>query len=283
MKKQKDKNRAEITTLPILPGTLLICGTFLAGFLILVAALYYSGVVSLPPVLENLLHGGRGQDPESVFQEQFLASLEGNAPALDEADVRLLDLSPGELKTLLLACEPAQSSYQLADVIRTSGASVFSKTEVLCITSGARTHVEVWSSTRTVEKLVIANETEMYIREGADARHFSRTGEWASFTPQGEAGLPSLARMQRMIAEADEGKYELSLTTVLSSPCIRASFTDTLSGTREVFEVMPDTGLILNAASYLPGDETPYYQMQTTSVLLNLSRLDETIFDIPNP
>ena len=89
--------------------------------------------------------------------------------------------------------------------------------------------------------------------------------------------------MQAMIAEADEGKYTLQLETVSSSPCIRVIFTDAVSGVRETYDVMPDRGLIIAASSCLPGSEMPYYQMTTTSILTDLSGLDDSTFEIPNP
>ncbi|MGM9653376.1 MAG: hypothetical protein ACI3XP_07040 [Eubacteriales bacterium] len=283
MKKRTDKKRAEITTLPILPGTLVICGCILAVLLVLLLVFYYTGILSPPPFLSRILYGNAESGPESGFGEEFLASLNGKEPELYEEDVRLLDLSEPQLKELLLQSAPVDSWYQLADITWTDGAAAFTKWQVLCIASGERAHVEVFSGAHSLTKYIISDASSFYIRENESARLFSRTGEYASFTPQSEAGMPSYARMQQMIAEAEEGKYELSLQTVQSSPCIRASFTDALSGVREIFEVMPDCGLILNAYSYLPGEDTPYYQMQTSAVMIHLTGLDETLFDIPKP
>jgi hypothetical protein len=88
--------------------------------------------------------------------------------------------------------------------------------------------------------------------------------------------------MQAMIGAAEEGKYDLSLETILNTPCIRASFTDTVSGVRETFDVIPDYGIIVAAYSYLPDATSPYYMMQTSSVLTDISGFDESIFSIPN-
>ena len=87
--------------------------------------------------------------------------------------------------------------------------------------------------------------------------------------------------MQKMIAEAEAGKYTLTMETMLDSPCIRAIFTDTASGVREIFDVLPDYGIIVTASSYLPGEQSPYYMVQTNSILTDISEFDEAIFEIP--
>ena len=154
------------------------------------------------------------------------------------------------------------------------------KSQVYYLVDGARIHAESFTSS-TLPKQLTADADTFYIREGAASRQFSRSGS-TTFTPEGEMGLPSLARMQSMIGAAESGKYTLSLETVLNTPCIRASFTDTVSGVRETFDVIPDYGIIVAAYSYLPDASAPYYMMQTSSVLTDISGFDESIFSIPN-
>ena len=125
-----------------------------------------------------------------------------------------------------------------------------------------------------------ADADTLYIREGSSSRRFPRNEEYV-FTPESELGLPSLARMQKMIAEAEAGKYTLTMETMLDSPCIRAIFTDTASGVREIFDILPDYGIIVTASSCLPGEQSPYYMMQTNSILTDISEFDEAIFEIP--
>ena len=281
MKKKPTESQHTITTLPILPGTLLLCGCTLAVFLAIFCAMAFAGMITLPPFLEDFFGQGSGAEDDDGFAQDFLSSLSGNAPDLHETDEKLLDLSADSLKELLLASRPAASYYQCMDITWTDGASVFNKSQVYFIVSGERVHAEIYPVGGTA-KHMICDDTRFWIREGTESRLFSRRDN-SAFTPEGECGIPSLSRMQAMIAASEEGKYTLQLETVQNSPCIRVSFTDTISGVQEVYDVMPDRGVILSAASSLPGTEMPYYQVTTTSILTDLNGLDPSVFEIPNP
>ncbi len=281
MKKKPTVSQRTITTLPIMPGTLIVCGCTLAFFLAVFSVMAFAGMITVPDFLAPLFGQASGSAEDDGFAENFLASLSGNAPDLNTADEKLLDLSEDSLKDLLLASRPADSYYQCMDVTWTDGASVFNKSQVYFIVSGDRIHAEIYP-VGGIPKYMNCSSTQFWIREAGESRLFSRSDS-SSFTPEGECGIPSLTRMQAMIAEAEEGKYALQLETVMHSPCIRVSFTDAVSGVMETFDVMPDRGLIIAASSCLPGSEMPYYQMTTTAILTDLSGLDDTTFEIPNP
>lgn len=279
MKKNRAHSQRDVTTLPIIPGTLVIAGGVLIAFILLMALLYHSGILTPPAFLDGLFSSGDTADPGDGFSEEFLASLTGNDPLTGDSAV-LMDMSPESLKELLLAAEPTHSYYQIASVTWADANDRFTTAQVYYLVDGARVHAESFTSS-TLPKQLTADADTFYIREGASSRQFIRSGS-TTFTPEGEMGLPSLARMQSMIGAAESGKYTLSLETVLNTPCIRASFTDTVSGVRETFDVIPDYGIVVAAYSYLPDASAPYYMMQTSSVLTDISGFDESIFSIPN-
>lgn len=279
MKKNRAHSQGDVTTLPIIPGTLIIAGGVLIAFILMMVLLYHSGILTPPAFLDGLFSSGDTADPGDGFSEEFLASLAGNNPLAGDPAV-LMDMSQGSLKELLLAAEPTHSYYQIASVTWADANARFTTAQVYYLVAGTQIHAESFTSS-TLPKQLTANADTFYIREGASFRHFSRS-ESTTFTPEGEMGLPSLSRMQAMIGAAEEGKYDLSLETILNTPCIRASFTDTVSGVRETFDVIPDYGIIVAAYSYLPDATSPYYMMQTSSVLTDISGFDESIFSIPN-
>lgn len=279
MKKNRTSSHTDVTTLPIIPGTLIIAGGLLLAFMILMAVLYQAQILTPPAFLQGFFTPENAEDPGDGFSEEFLSSLTGHAPLLEDSDDKLLDLSPASLKEILLSAEPVASYYQTASVTWADEEDHFTSVQIYYLVSGSRIHAEVFSPT-LLPKQLTADADTFFIREGTTSRHFSRS-KASDFTPEGELGLPSLARMQRMIAQADEGKYTLSLETLLNTPCIRATFTDTISGIRETFEVIPDYGIIVSAYSYLPDADAPHYLMQTTSVLTDISGFDESIFAIP--
>ena len=281
MKKKPTESQHTITTLPILPGTLLLCGCTLAVFLAVFCAMAFAGMITLPDFLEGFFGQGSGSEDDDGFAQDFLASLSGSAPDLQTADERLLDLSADSLKELLLASRPSDSYYHCMDITWTDGASVFNKSQVYFIVSEERVYAEIYPLGGT-PKYMICDDTQFWIREGNESRLFSRSDD-SALTPEGECGIPSLSRMQAMIAASEKGQYTLQLETVQNSPCIRVSFTDTTSGVQEVYDVMPDRGLIVAASSSLPGKEMPYYQVITTAILTDLSGLDASVFEIPNP
>lgn len=279
MKKQTSPQRTDVTTLPILPGTILITVGVLAAFFVLMAVLYSAQILTPPAFLQGVFTPDDDLAPDDGFSAEFISSLTGHSPLTDPADEKLLDLSPESLRDLLLRVTPVDAYYHSVTVTWAGDGDQFTVAQVYCLVSGDRLHGELYTERSTPKQLTINKDT-VYIREGANARHF-QTGEGYTFHPEGELGLPSLTRMQKMIAEAEAGKYTLTLETMLDSPCIRAVFTDALSGVREVFDVMPDYGIIVTAASYLPEETSPYYMMQTNSILTDLSVFNESIFEIP--
>lgn len=279
-KNNRENTRSAITTLPILPGTLVLCGCTLLLFLIILAAVYGSGMMELPGFLSGFLGEGDAVQEDDGFAADFLAALSGNAPVLDQADETLLDLSPQALRDLLLRSSPADSYYQQMDVLRTDGTS-FQTIRVTYVMSEERVYIHL-EFPDGMQREILCVRDQYRITENGKSRVFPRT-ETDSFTPEGEAGIPSFTRMQQMLAEAESGKYILSTETTANSPCIRVQFTDAVSGVREVFDVLADLGVILSATSVLPGTDVPYYQMTTVSLLTDLSGLDDAMFDIPTP
>ena len=279
MKHQNTSQRSDVTTLPIVPGTILITAGILAAFLLMMAVLYSTRVLTPPAFLEGIFAKEDGGTPDDGFSDEFLASITGHAPLSDPGSTKFLDMSPEALRDLLLNVAPPEKYYYSATVTWADGNNRFTVAQVYYLVSGDRLHGEIYTASSTPKRLT-ANADTFYIRENSSSRILKR-GENSSFTPEGELGLPSLARMQKMISEAEEGKYTLALESVQDSLCIRATFTDTVSGVREIFDVMPDYGIIVNAASYLPDWQSPYYTMQTSSILTDISGFDEAILEIP--
>lgn len=279
MKNQNPNGRADVTTLPILPGTILITVGVLVSFLLLMTILYSAHILTPPAFLEGIFSQDAEDTPDDGFSDQFLASLTGHSPLTDSANEKLLDLSPDALRDMLLGITTVDSYYHSATVTWSDANNRFTAAQVSCLVSGDRFHGES-HVTGISSKQLTADADTLYIREGSSSRRFPRGEEYA-FTPESELGLPSLARMQKMIAEAEAGKYTLTMETMLDSPCIRAIFTDTASGVREIFDVLPDYGIIVTASSYLPGEQSPYYMVQTNSILTDISEFDEAIFEIP--
>lgn len=279
-KNNREASRSAITTLPILPGTLVLCGCMCLLFITILIAVYASGMAELPGFLSAFLGDGDEVQADDGFPSDFLASLSGNAPVTDPLDEALLNLSPEALRDLLLRCTPEENYFQQMDVLRTDG-SAFQTTRVTYIVSQGRVYVHSKASSGSAREILCV-EDRCRITENGESRIFTM-GEESSFTPEGEAGIPSFTRMQRMMAEAEEGKYILSTEITEGSPCIRVQFTDPVSGVREIFDVLPDVGVILSASSVLPDADVPYYQMTTVSVLTDLSEVPQSLFDIPTP
>ncbi len=280
MKRFKPKNtRSDITVLPILPGTVLLSIVMVVAFLILLVSLNVAGLVSLPGWIEGIL-GTKEPDGDEAdrFSTEFLASLKGEEEGFQTPIYMETD---GEsLKAILLAAKPATAYYQSCTITRIGDGETRMTQQIFRIVFEAREHAEIISGGR-LTKALTADATTLYIVEDGQGRHFERKAD-SLFTTDSELGLPSLARMQRMLADAEEGKYEAVFATAKNTGCIKVSFTDTASGTREVFEVIPDSGLIVAAASYLPGKDTPYYTLTTESLLYDITGFDDAIFDMPH-
>lgn len=279
-KHNRENSRFSVAPLPILPGTLVLCGCTLLLFIGILAAIYASGIAQLPGFLAGFLGEEDIVQEDDGFAGDFLASLSGSAPVLDRADETLLDLSPESLREILLRSVPSDSYYQQMDVLRTDGVE-FQTNRVTYVVSGERVYILTESASGEKREIVCLPD-RWRIAENGTERVYPRTAA-DGFTPESEAGIPSFTRMQQMLTEAEDGKYILSAATTANSPCIRVRFTDTVTGAAEVYDVLADMGVILAASSTLPGGDSPYYQMTTVSILNDLRGLDEALFAIPTP
>lgn len=279
-KNSRETSRSAITTLPILPGTLVLCGCTLLLFIGILIAVYASGMSPLPDFLEGIFGKGDDVQEDDGFASDFLASLSGNAPKLDQADEKLLDLSPEALLDVLLRSVPAENYYHQMNVLHTDGVA-FHTTHVTYIVSEGRVYIRTQSASGTNREILCLPD-RIRISEAGSSRVIPRTQE-DTFIPEGEAGIPSFTRLQEMLSQAQEGKYLLTVEVTEDSPCIRVQFTEEVSGVTEVYDVLPDLGIIFSASSSLAGRDATYYQMSTVSLLTDLTGLDESMFEITTP
>ncbi len=280
MKRTKNKEkRSDITVLPIAPGTMILSGAMLLAFLILLVVLNLNGMIDLPNWIERIIGTAENvSDDGDSFGESFLVSLSGTPQ--NTGNTVFIDSDPNALLAALLETEPAPSYYQSCTVSRTNAEGASLTRQIFRLVSGGNEYTEILFRGQ-LERAVTLNETAVRITEQNQTRVFPRTAD-SVFTAESEIGFPSLSRLKQLIGKAETGEYTLSLSATADTTCIRAAFTDTLSGTREVFDILPDLGVIFAAQSYLPGEDTPYYSLTTTSLLSDVTGFDNSIFEIPN-
>lgn len=273
------EKRTDITVLPIVPGTVILSAVMLLAFLLLLVILNLNGMIDLPNWAERIIGTAEaGENETDSFGEAFLSSLSGTQQTIDN-DILYVETDSESLLSLLQSTTPAASYYHTCKIARTNVNGDTVIRQVFRIVSGEREHAEVLFHGQ-LETAVTLDAESVAITKQGQTRTFQRNAN-SVFTAESETGFPSFARMIRMLEETEAGKYTLSLSSAQNAACIRAEFTDTASGTREVFDVIPDYGIIIAAASYLPASDTPYYTLQTISLLTDISGFDESIFDMP--
>ncbi len=278
--KSKEK-RSDITVLPILPGTLILCATMLIAFLILLVVLNLNGMIDLPQWAERLIGTAEDlHDEDDSFGDAFLESLSGTQQNVDNTSL-FSETDKETLLSLLQNAPTVRSYYQTCTLerINTSGRPL--ARQVFRLVSDGREHIEVLFRGQ-LEKSVTINDTAVAITTQGGSRVFDRSSD-SVFFAESEVGFPSYDRMLEMLAQAEQDLYTLTLSASQNMSCIRAEFTDKLSGTREVFDILPDCRIIIAASSYLPNADSPYYVLTTTSLLTDATGFDESVFDISNP
>lgn len=277
MKKKNNAKRDDITTLPLLPGTLILVGTLFVLFLILSLVLHHYDILHFPEFLETWIASYRQEPEEITFAESFFASLDGKTPAENAGENLYLTMSDENLKEILLAGKMPESLYWKATVAWMHGDDYVSA-NVHYIVQGDRVYAYAQSA-QTISRLLICDTETVYIQENGQGRTFPRTDD---FSPLSELGLPSLAHMQKQLANAEDGSYTLTLGETLQSTCIQIRYTDPVTQMTDMWEVLPDCGVVVSVSSTLPNMQTPYYAVFTTSLMTDLQGLDTSIFDIPN-
>ncbi len=281
MKEKKNAPaEADVTVLPIVPGTIILSAIMFVSFLVLLVVLNVNQMIHLPSWMERILGTEQEIVEGDTFSEEFLSTLAGKEQPL-EGELLYLPSDTETLLPLLLNTSPATAFYQSYSLTRADGTGTKTTQQIFRIVSGEKEHTEILMDGQLV-KIMTSNKDFIRVTERDETRIFPRS-EGSVFTPESELGLPSVTRMQEMLKAADTGKYTLSLSASEDTTCIRAEFTDTLSGTREVYEILPDCGVIFAAESYLPGESAPYYTLRTSSLLTDITGFDASIFDMPNP
>ncbi len=280
MKQSKsNEKRTDITVLPIVPGTVILSVVMLLAFLLLLIVLNLNGMIDLPDWIERIIGTAEADNDETdSFGDAFLSSLSGTQQPT-ESDILYMQADDETLRAILQSTTPAEAYYHTCTVGRTNASGETVTRQIFRIVSGDREHAEVLFRGQLETSVTLNAETVALTQQG-HTRTFSRTAD-SVFTTESEIGFPSFDRMMRMLSDAEDGKYTLSLSATQDTSCIRAEFTDTASGTREIFDILPDCGLIVAASSYLPSSDTPYYTLRTISLLTDITGFDESIFDMP--
>lgn len=277
--KPKEK-RTDITVLPIAPGTAILSAAMLLAFLILLIVLNLNGMIDLPHWVERIIGTAEDvNDDGDSFGDAFLSSLSGTEHAVSQDPV-FMPADNASLLNILREAAPAESYYQSCTLSRVNADEKTVTRQIFRFVSGKREYTEVLFRGQ-LERSVTIGENAVRIIQQNETRTFEKSPD-SVFTAESEIGFPSYTRMLALLDAAEAGQYTLSLSAAQNTSCIRADFTDTLSGTREVFDILPEYGLIYAASSYLPGQDTPYYTLLTTSLLTDITGFDESVFDIPN-
>ena len=278
--KKQDAAKADITTLSIIPGTILLSAVMLIAFAVLFIVLNVQQMIDLPLWIERIIGTASEEINESdSFSQAFLDSLQGSSQPVQK-ELIYLETDSETLLSLLRETQTTDAFYQSCTLKRIASDGKTVTQQIFRIVSGGREHTEVLANGQ-LAKTITVNADAIFIAEQGDTRLFSRND--SVFTPESELGLPSLSRMHEMLRETENGTYSLRLSADSGTTCIRAEFTDTISGTRDIYDILPDCGLIFAAESYLPGQTTPYYVLTTDSLLSDITGFDESIFAIPIP
>ena len=274
------EKRSDITVLPIAPGTAILSLSMLAAFLILLVVLNLNGMIDLPHWVERIIGTAEDvSDNGDSFGEAFLSSLSGTEHTVSQTPV-FMPADNASLLELLRQAVTANSYYQSCTLSRVNADGKTVTRQIFRFVSNGREYTEILFRGQLERSVTIGKHAVRIIQQN-ETRIFPKTTD-SVFTAESEIGFPSYTRMLTMLDLAEDGKYTLSLSAAQNTSCIRAEFTDTLSGTREVFDILPECGLIYAATSYLPERESPYYTLLTTSLLTDVTGFDESVFEIPN-
>lgn len=276
----KNPNAREVTSLPLLKGTVVLLAILLFFLALLFAVLYRAELVTLPEPLQKLLPGDAAREDPSASEPAFIASLTGIAPEPDGSEEKLLSLSDSSLTDLIAAARQPESVYQLFNVTWTAG-EAYRTRQIYYVSVGDAERADVYENGRLV-KLVISDGGRLYVRDDNGAHVY--TGNAAAsgrFSVQSEVGLPSLKRIQDAVAAAPAGSVTVRASTWSRSATVTVTYTDPASGTLESCEILPDCGAVVSVHSRAAESELPFYYLSTDTILLTLGDTGSNLFEIP--
>ena len=268
----------EVTSLPLLKGTILILVLLFSFLAALFFGLYKADLLRLPGFLERLLPGENTQSNEPEISPAFLSSLSGIPPAPDSSGEKLLSLSGSSLGDLLAAAKKPSSIYQQFSVTWTAG-DAYRSQQIYYVSVGSAERADVYENGELV-KLVISKDGVLYVRDRSGERRYEGPAA-DGFTLQSEVGLPSLDGIRKIIASAAPRSYTLTSSVWSRSSTVTVTYTNPVSGTLESCEILPDCGAIVSEYSRYSNDELPFYYLSTDTILLSLGETGPDLFEIP--
>ena len=270
----------EVTSLPLMKGTILILVLLFIFLAILFFVLYKADLLRLPGFLERLFPAENTQSSEPEISPAFLSSLSGIPPAPDNSGEKLLSLSGSSLEDLLAAAKKPASIYQQFNVTWTAG-DAYRSQQIYYVSVGSAERADVYENGELV-KLVISDDGVLYVRDDSgEHRYEGAAADGSRFTLQSEVGLPSVAGIQKIIASAEPGSYTLTPSVWSRSSTITVTYTNPVSGTLESCEILPDCGAVVSEYSRYNSDELPFYYLSTDTILLSLGETGPDLFEIP--
>ena len=173
-------------------------------------------------------------------------------------------------------------------------ASLIGVTALILVSKGGKFRADLKDSQGLVLKRMLYDTVRIQVFDGATGHSkVFALHEWFSlsneedrelltllygFSPKGELGLPSMSDVLTLLDSEEISDYEIRLVKEEKRHYILVSFTYTLTGVKEEYELDLETGIVLGARSSLDG--VTYYTVETEEIRYNVSEYEDSYFKI---
>ena len=283
-KKQASNRR---TSMSMVPGLIVLSIVILAIVVMAVVFLSRMGLLEIPFL------GGESTTPADTkvsFAEELLSRLP--PPSDKEGESVFLTITPDELETIVSEASKEVDHYHRMRITYSSGVKRITYAEV--VSKGGKFRADLKDSQGLVLKRMLYDTVRIQVFDGATGHSkVFALNEWFSlsseedrelltllygFSPKGELGLPSMSDVLTLLDSEEISDYEIRLVKEEKRHYILVSFTYTLTGVKEEYELDLETGIVLGARSSLDG--VTYYTVETEEIRYNVSEYEDSYFKI---
>ncbi|MBO5109579.1 MAG: hypothetical protein J6D21_02575 [Clostridia bacterium] len=237
--------------------------------------------------------GGASTTPvetDRSFADELLSRLPAQPDGGEEGVS--LEITLDDLETIVTEAASDVDHVHRMKITYTSGVRRIQYAEV--VSKGGKFRADLTDSQGTVLKRILYDKVHIQVFDGATGQSkIFALNDWFSlsnaenkellamlygFSPKGEIGIPSMADVLELLTTEEIADYRIELVRDEKVHYIRVSFTYTLTGVREEYDLDLETGIILSARSSLNG--TVYYTAETEEISYVLTEYGDSYFKI---
>ncbi len=261
--------RPPITSLPILPGVIVLAVAAILVFAGVLFVMRRAELIEFPQFIENWFN--REDAPATrgeLSWEEIIADIGGNRVDVSYNHGDSVDWSSLTLDEIF-SVDAYPNYYQIYTVTYRTGDRQTSS-NISYMRSSDKRRIEFVSG-KLSDKTVITDGERVKITDDSGSKIFSLSDYEKDFTPEGEVGMPTATDLKAKLYSYAECDYSIEFLLDSSTNVMKITLTDKITGNREEYELLTESGVITSMVMYRVDESLPYYELRTSALVTDVN------------